>query len=305
LIDDGSTDSSGHICDEYKLNDSRVSVIHQKNGGLANARNAGLDVCHGEYVAFVDSDDWLEPDFIEVLAQNIEGADLAVCGYYQVTSTARTPVCLSDNLSVDIKTFVRMHVDDEVKGCNHRGIDAYIGAYVWNKLFRRSQLSTIRFPEGRIFEDQMMFSQYLQNVRLVKIVSYCGYYYRIRSTSIVHAKKLNNHIFDLIYMRQEQQRLLCVLEPSVQRAAFFLILMAHLSCLRIIAIHRGINDAMAQTALQSLKEYIRQHVSELIRYGNIRTMVKVLLVYVMPSIYFSLIQWKYKIRVKEDTAYDK
>lgn len=295
LIDDGSTDSSGHICDDYKQKDSRVCVIHQKNGGLANARNSGLDVCCGEYVTFVDSDDWLEPDFIEVLVRNIEGADLAICGYYQVTSTARNPVCLSDSFSVDIKTFVHMHVEDEVKGCNHRGIDAYIGAYVWNKLFRRIQLSAIRFPEGRIFEDQIMFSQYLQDIRIVKIVSHCGYYYRIRSTSIMHSNRIDKHIFDLIYTRQEQQRLLCVLEPSVQGATSFLILMAHLSCLRPIAIHRGIDDVLAQTALQSLKGYAQQHMSELIQYGNIRTIIKGILVYVMPSIYFSLIKWKDKV----------
>ena len=297
LIDDGSTDGSGSICDEYMNKDSRICVIHQKNGGLANARNTGLNKCHGEYVAFVDSDDWLEPDFVEVLVQNIAGADLSVCGYYQTTDAGTIPVCLSENVSLGIKAFVRMHIEDEVQGCNRRNIDAYIGAYVWNKLFRRSQLSAIRFPEGKIFEDQIMFSQYLQQVNLINIVSYCGYYYRIRATSIMHSNKLDDHVFDLIFTRKEQQRLLCILEPSMQKPTSFLVLMAHFACLRPIAIQRNTSDDLAQTALSLLKSYFTHHVSALIQYGTVRTIMKIILIYVSPSIYFSLVKWKCRRQV--------
>lgn len=298
LIDDGSTDESGNICEQYQQKDPRIIAIHQKNGGPASARNAGLDECHGEYIAFVDSDDWLEPDFIEVLVQNIDESDFVVCGYYQVTAAGTIPVCLSENVSIKIRDFVRMHIDDEVKGCNRLSIDAYIGAYFWNKLFRRSLLLSIRFPEGRIYEDQIMFSQYLQQVKLVNIVTYCGYYYRIRSTSIMHSNRIDAHIFDLIYARQEQQRLMCILEPAVQGATYFLIIMAHLSCLRPIAIHGRVEDTLARTALQSLHGYVHQHIFELLRYGTIRTIIKVLLIYIMPSIYFSLVKWKYSIHEK-------
>ena len=87
LVDDGSTDSSGDICDEYAQIDARIKVIHKENGGLSSARNAGLDVCTsgGELIAFVDSDDWLELDMFEVLYTNLKekNVDIACVGYYQ------------------------------------------------------------------------------------------------------------------------------------------------------------------------------------------------------------------------------
>ena len=82
LVDDGSTDSSGNICDEYKKIDKRISVIHKKNGGLSDARNEGLKVVTGTYIAFVDSDDFLDLDMYEYMQKNIEkeNADIVICG---------------------------------------------------------------------------------------------------------------------------------------------------------------------------------------------------------------------------------
>ena len=82
LVDDGSTDSSGKICDEYALKDSRIKVIHKENGGASSARNAGLDVAKGEYIGFVDSDDWIEMDMYGELYRLIKenNTDISVCG---------------------------------------------------------------------------------------------------------------------------------------------------------------------------------------------------------------------------------
>ncbi len=82
LVDDGSTDNSCMICDRYAGIDSRISVIHQKNGGVGKARNAGLDAATGDYISFVDADDWLEPEMLEKLLQKAQAADasVAICG---------------------------------------------------------------------------------------------------------------------------------------------------------------------------------------------------------------------------------
>ena len=88
LVNDGSRDSSGTICDEYARKDSRIRVLHKENGGLSSARNAGLDICRGEYIAFVDSDDWIEPDAYEKMLKTAKELDVKlVCGgRYDVSS---------------------------------------------------------------------------------------------------------------------------------------------------------------------------------------------------------------------------
>lgn len=85
LVDDGSTDNSGKICDEYLLRDSRIKVIHKNNGGLSSARNEGINISSGEYIGFVDSDDWVEPNMYEEMYKKIlySNADIVDCGYWK------------------------------------------------------------------------------------------------------------------------------------------------------------------------------------------------------------------------------
>ena len=84
LIDDGSTDNSPQICDSLAKKDNRITVIHQPNGGVSSARNIGLDNTHGDYITFVDSDDYIEPNMIEFLSENIGDTNIAMCGYTSV-----------------------------------------------------------------------------------------------------------------------------------------------------------------------------------------------------------------------------
>lgn len=168
LVDDGSTDLSGDICDKYAELDGRVKVIHKKNGGVSSARNVGIDCSTGEWIAFVDSDDWIYPDFLKDFVVNFSfGADLYIQGY--VDSDGNEFVCAnrywySDNLIVELD-------------------DIYLGqlyGFVWNKLFKSSiiKANALWFSEKiTIIEDLLFIYNYLLYSKSVFNISRINYYY--------------------------------------------------------------------------------------------------------------------------------
>ena len=145
LVDDGSKDSSGKICDRYAKLDKRIKVIHKDNGGQASARNLALSISSGSFVGFVDSDDWIEPNMYEELINGIGQNDIAVCGRYRVDETTgeRSKVFTSDcPIIIDNKEAVRRFLTFDM-----------IDAASWDKLFRRKLLDGVLYPEGYICED--------------------------------------------------------------------------------------------------------------------------------------------------------
>lgn len=147
LVDDGSTDGSPVICDAYARQDDRVKVIHKANGGLSDARNAGMEIATGDYVGFVDSDDWIEPDMYramyEAMVQN--KAQVAVCRYAEVYADK-----VIDGSGGDVVLLSRAEVLD-IYICEHPQYKIYNS--VWSKLFQREIISDICFPKGRNSED--------------------------------------------------------------------------------------------------------------------------------------------------------
>lgn len=147
LVDDGSKDGSGEICDDYGARDSRIKVIHKENGGLSSARNAGLDIAQGEYVAFVDSDDWLEPEaygWMMGLAQRY-GVKLVCGGRYDVdgkTGQRQLGLCPQKEELISAEEMAgRIFLWD---GCDSSACD---------KLYHRSLFREMRYPEGKVCED--------------------------------------------------------------------------------------------------------------------------------------------------------
>lgn len=146
LVDDGSPDHCGEICDEYARNDSRIIVIHQENAGLSAARNAALDIARGEYFMFVDSDDWVEPTFcekaLEMVLDNQVG--MAIFGFQQRFLNGSIP-----------KIANRSRIIDNTEAIRHNILcDEYsFGNAVWNKIFHRRLFQNLRFPLGMIYED--------------------------------------------------------------------------------------------------------------------------------------------------------
>lgn len=182
IIDDGSTDGSGEICDEYAGKDDRIKVFHTENKGLSAARNLGLDNATGDWIGFVDSDDWIEPDMYEVLLRKAEetGADVVECG---------------------------CHADYTMTSYEHRaiqrtvsGIDAVealirgeIRTQVWNKIWRRHLFIDIRFPEGYSFEDVATTYKLVGNATVTGVAENT-YHWMQRKSSISQSHDLKNLI---------------------------------------------------------------------------------------------------------------
>lgn len=179
LVDDGSTDSSGAICDCYAASDSRIQVIHTPNRGVSAARNLGLDVANGEYIMFVDSDDWISPETLEEMISLLENAsaNMAICGFQIVNDIA-------DSGNVQNYRFGNqvLLADDLVK--SQTSADAWIYTSVWAKLYTRKVFDTIRFPEGYIYEDSAVWHRILGVCQTVALTDHVFYSYRKRFDSI-------------------------------------------------------------------------------------------------------------------------
>lgn len=174
LVDDGSPDKCGMICDEFALYDSRIRVIHKENGGLSSARNAGIDVATGKYISFVDSDDWISEDmlmYMHTLAKKNES---------QITSVSYALVT-SENDSYDKSEKVRvMNRDEALQYFLEVGMKSRVSDYpVCIKLFERSLFDNIRFPIGVLYEDYTTNIQLLKKcTTYVKSTKICYFYFQ-------------------------------------------------------------------------------------------------------------------------------
>ena len=184
LVDDGSPDACPQMCDAAAEQDSRVRVIHQKNGGLSAARNMGIEAARGNWLGFVDSDDFVAPDFYEKLynaAVNAD-ADCAVCSV-QLTH--------EDGSRMDTppqwKVYGRGYTGEDVlKTITWQDNVPYLVA--WNKLYRREVFRTLRYPVGRINEDVFVFAELFDTIKKVACMEQPLYFYRQRTGSIMQSK---------------------------------------------------------------------------------------------------------------------
>ena len=186
LVDDGSTDGSGEVCDEYAGRDERIRVIHQANRGLSGARNMGLDDARGEYIAFVDSDDLVSTNYVETLYELLMKyeADIAACAYVKGTTEQLT----------DIREKV-LSLDNVKEICmpSVKLLKQWHGKYkqqetvAWNKLYCREVWNgrkKIRFPESRNHEDVLISHVVVQGAKTIVLTTEILYFYRIRKGSI-------------------------------------------------------------------------------------------------------------------------
>ena len=207
LIDDGSPDRCGEMCDQWATKDARIRVYHKPNGGLSDARNYGLDRMKGAYVTFVDSDDTIDSQYLQFLYDCLmqhDQADYSECNYIAERSGKLLP---NDESGVLLKlsageAFERVLYHDHL---------TYAACA---KLFRREIFSTLRFPVGRIYEEMYMIGEFLKRSRFVVYGGKSLYHYVIRENSITTSKfgrhnvqqmmEAANHVCDLaVSMSQE------------------------------------------------------------------------------------------------------
>lgn len=181
LVDDGSPDSCGKICDEYAEKDPRVLVIHQENQGVSAARNTALDVAKGEFIAFVDSDDYVSKYYLEILMQAMQkDANITFCRHQRFEDGA-APQAFDETRKIHYETL------DSVSAvlALHDGSRGFLVS-PWGKLFRATTIGHVRFPEGRIHEDQVFIPIVCYQAKQITACDAVLYFYRQRTGGITN-----------------------------------------------------------------------------------------------------------------------
>lgn len=189
LVNDGSTDGSGEICDLWQKKDNRIRVIHKPNGGLSDARNHGMVRASGAFIGFLDSDDWYDLRFVEVMLGALldTGSDIAECDYLCTDGVRPAPD--QDHASCQSRVF-------EGRECFLRFLRNDFFVSVCNKLYRRSVLGDQLFLKGVYHEDESWTYKIFSNARRVCRLSYTGYFYYQRPGSIVHTQPSKKRLTD-------------------------------------------------------------------------------------------------------------
>ncbi len=185
LIDDGSSDSSGEICDKWAMYDSRICVVHQKNSGAGAARNAGLDATRGDYIAFVDSDDYISHDMYEHLLEIIGDADIAECAYVKVE-------CDNDNAAFADGRGTSMFFTEEAMR-EHINNTRFCQV-IYNKLYRRETVGKIRFPVGMMIDDEFFTYRVLGEAEKLTSSDKVCYAYRQQPDSVMHSMPIEKRV---------------------------------------------------------------------------------------------------------------
>lgn len=284
LVDDGSPDNCGNICDEYAKNDIRIKVIHKENGGLSSARNAGLDIATGEYISFIDSDDYVAKDFIEKLYDLCEenDADIAECDFLKFEKN----VSLGNEIDICIQAFNSIEMQKRLYS------PEYVRTVVvWNKLYKRYLYESLRFPFGKINEDEFTTYKAFYNCHK-KIVATNEklYYYRYNSQSIM-GSKFNKKRLDVLEALEERKKFYkdnsekVLYEKTVVMYQYVLENFYELS-------KKNINDD-GQT-LKLIKKKLRNNIFEFIRIKEVslKSAIKMIIFTISPSLYNFLLSIK-------------
>lgn len=195
LVDDGSTDNSSRIIDQYASQNEKIIVVHQANGGVSKARNVGIEKASGQWIYFLDSDDWIEPDYLSNFTKDAENYDLIIQGF------------TTDNIDTGETKNVKFKANHKLK--NYEVIEMLQykknvhNGYLWHRLFKRSIIleNNLRFVEGCNFaEDGVFFLQYMRYVKKTNVLETFGHHYVIHNSSLTNRKYPSEFYFSIADM---------------------------------------------------------------------------------------------------------
>lgn len=195
LVDDGSTDHSGEICDAYAEKNKAVKVLHKENGGLSSARNTGIACSNGELIGFVDGDDIVDKEMYDKLYSNLllTNSDISICGRYYVYGDSKKIIRYNEKPGIQV-----MDSKSAIKKMN--SFSSFDMA-AWDKLYKRALFNSIKFPENKLSEDYFIMYKLFLNAERICYTPEPLYYYVQRQNSISHTKKIN---YDFIEAAKQQ-----------------------------------------------------------------------------------------------------
>ncbi len=251
LVDDGSPDKSPKMCDEWAKKDKRIKVIHKENGGLSDARNSGIDIAKGEYLTFIDSDDYVEKDYVEFLYKNLidNNADISMGKQY-----VRYPDKTLNTGSEEIYIVNPHDCFDKLLYSEDFDVSA------WAKLYKKELFKEVRYPVGRLFEDSATTYKLIDKSKIVVLNSKPIYNYIIREDSIT-TKGFNEKKMELITSTKEMCEYIDKKYPDLKKGCDRRIMYSYLSTLTQLVKSKGNNDECKK----ELFKYIKQNRGKILK----------------------------------------
>ncbi len=267
LVDDGSPDKCGAICDEYAKKDSRIRVIHKENAGVAMARNDGIEIATGDYISFIDSDDWIAENAYEVLYNGLKEHD-AECSVGGCVTVLEKDGVLEPQ-ERERKGVYCLSAQEAMKGV------LLGGSAVWNRLFKKEVFQEIRFPVGRVNDDEVVALHAYAECKKIVFLDEDTYYYRIRSNSIT-TSKFSLRKVDCYYNSADNLEFIKKVCPELIPCAEFKYIKAMLYS--YVNLKRMKKDEKAKSVLKNIKKDIKANKSMALKNSYITLPMKVLMI---------------------------
>lgn len=283
LVDDGSTDKSGAICDEFSMKDNRIIVIHKENKGVSEARNKGLSIARGDFIGFVDSDDWIDCDMYRILHKEIKNnkAEISICGYYEVF----------DN---ELRSF---YTDKTILYNRCKAMEELVNEhsfkdYLCNKLFRRELFDTVEFPIGRTMEDKAIMYKVFDQSKTIVYLNKILYYYRKHPDSITGSIIFTNRYGNY---KAESERYIYLSKkyPTLENILFLKLINSSLMFCRMACFE--IKNKILKSELSDIRTLYRKNIKKIIK-SDTRKLNKILtLVFICSNKLF-----KYYVKIENN-----